>query len=136
MTSPRRRGIRVMLRGLRARCPACGIGRAFDGGVRSAARCPACGWLFERCPGHWIGGNEINVIATFTTGVVAWIVAALFLGIGTPAAVVATAVTVVFGVAFYRSSRGLFYAIDYLLDPVPDAASPGGDGPRGRPRRG
>jgi uncharacterized protein (DUF983 family) len=123
---------RVLARGFAARCPACGRGRIFRGWIETEVACRRCGRLFERCPGHWIGGAEIDLVASFAFGVAAFVPAALFLGLGPPAAIVATAATGVFSLAFYRPSRGLFIAIDYLLDPAPDVApEPFGDGDGG-----
>lgn len=123
--------VTVLARGLRGRCPACGRGRVFRGragaeapGVASSAPdCDACGWRFERCAGHWVGGNEINLLAAFTAGVAAYAVAAAFLGISHAAAWIATAATGVFSVTSYRRCRAVFFAVDFLLDPVPDAGS-------------
>ncbi len=133
----RSRAFRVLARGLAARCPACGLGHVFGRGVATEAVCRACGWRFERCPGHWVGGNEIDLLASFVSGVLAFVIASLALGIGTAAAVVATAVTAASSVALYRPSRGLFFAMDYLLDPVADVSPPppAGEGDDGRGRR-
>ena len=132
---------RVLLRGLASRCPACGVGRVFVRGVESARSCDVCLWRIERCFGHWVGGNEINALVTFTAGIAAFIASAFVFGLGPVSVWIATAFTAVVGVAAYRPSRGLFYAIDFLLDPVADpypSAAPGppragddddGDGP-------
>jgi uncharacterized protein (DUF983 family) len=139
MSTSRPRVVRVLRHGLAARCPACGRGRVFARGVETEAACGVCGWRFERCPGHWVGGNEINVLATFPAGIAAYAVAVLAFGAGTASLVFATAATVAFSLAFYRSSRGLYFALDYLIDPVADAAPPSADrgdrrdGPRERP---
>jgi len=128
MTSSEPRAFRVIGRGLLARCPACGYGHVFREGVRSATACGVCGWRFERCPGHWVGGNEINLLVSFTAGVPAYVLAALAFGMGGAAVAIAVATTVVVSLAFYRSSRGLFYALDYLVDPTPDAPVDDGGG--------
>ena len=63
---------RVLRRGLTLRCPACGLGRVFLGRFETAVSCGFCGWRFERCPGHWIGGNpsgDIDNLAAGTSGV-------------------------------------------------------------------
>jgi uncharacterized protein (DUF983 family) len=137
MTSGRPSATRVLFRGLACRCPVCGTGGLFVRGVESVRLCAACGWRFERCVGHWIGGNEINVVVTFSAGVVTWLACLPFLGLGAASVVVATVVTAIVGVAFYRPSRGLFFALDYLLDPSPDPASGGasGRGPGSGPPR-
>jgi hypothetical protein len=73
-----------------------------------------------RCEGHWIGGAEINVCATFVAGVV--VVGGALLVFGTsPLVYGAGALFVVaFGLCAQRRSRALFFAIDYLVDPVLD----------------
>jgi hypothetical protein len=106
----------------------------FVRGVESARECDVCGWRFERCLGHWIGGNEINVLATFSAGVATWLACLPIVGLGTASVAIATAVTAAFAVAFYRPSRGLFFALDYLLDPAtdPPPVSPPGASDRDR----
>jgi hypothetical protein len=69
-----------------------------------------------------VGGNEVSVLAAFATGVAAYAVAAAFLGLSHAAAWIATAATGVFSVASYRRCRAVFFALDYLLDPAPDAS--------------
>ena len=113
----------VLSRGLAARCPACGRGSVFVRGVESARVCPDCGWRLERCHGHWVGGNEINLLATFPVGIAAFAVSALAFGLGPVSVTLATIATGTFSLAFYRSSRGLFFALDYLIDPAPDLSS-------------
>src|SRR5262245_38355794 len=105
---------RVLLRGLRLRCPACGVGRLFERGVHGASRCSACGWRLERCAGHWVGGNEINLLVAFSAGVAVYVASAFAFGLGSVSVTIATATTGVSSLAFYRASRGLFFAIDYL----------------------
>src|SRR4051812_14492373 len=124
MPSPRLGTMCVLSRGARARCPACGLGHVFRRGITPETACAFCGRLFERCPGHWIGGAEIDLIASFTVGALAFVPAALVLGLCPLAAAIATAATGVFSVAFYRPSRGLFIALDYLADPTDDGPSP------------
>lgn len=86
-----------------------------------------------------MGGNEVNVLATFPVGIAAYAVAALAFGAGPAAVAAATGAAVAFSLAFYRSSRGVYFALDYLLDPVADDATPprddrrGGDGGAGGP---
>ena len=123
--------VTAIARGLGGRCPACGCGHVFRKGtasaplspVASARACEVCGWRFERCDGHWVGGNEVNLLAAFTAGVFAWAIAAAFLGLTPAAAWIATAATGIFSIASYRRCRCVFFALDYLLDPEPDPAS-------------
>lgn len=116
--------VRTIVRGLRIRCPACGVGHVFERGIESAPACSECGWRLDRCPGHWVGGNEINLLVAFAAGVAVYVLSALAFGLGTTAVWLATAATGVSSLAFYRASRGVFFAIDYLIDPTADGRRP------------
>jgi uncharacterized protein (DUF983 family) len=113
--------LRVALaRAFRERCPRCGQGAVFETAFRGRERCDVCDWLLERGPGHWVGGTEVHMILCFFLGlafsgaawaatgslVVGWIVGAALTAALTP--------------LLYRRSRCLFFALDYLIDPMPD----------------
>jgi uncharacterized protein (DUF983 family) len=117
------------VRALRGKCPACGLSPVFLARFRSERRCDACGWFFERGEGHWIGGSEINMIATFWTACPLFIGANVAFGFSWISLVLAGAFTVAFSLAIYRPSRCLFIAFDYLVDPRydPSDGGPGGD---------
>lgn len=118
----------ALLRGLRCRCPQCGLGRVFPRGFRPRRSCERCGWRYERGVGHFLGGNEINLVVTFPVGVAAYLVASQFFGdaIGSP--LIAGFTAGCFGVLFSRPSRVLFYALDCWADPLrpEDGADDGG----------
>lgn len=69
--SDRRPGARVpslgraLIRGLIARCPACGAGGQTEHWVRVRERCPRCGLRYERIEGHFIGAVGINTVVSF-----------------------------------------------------------------------
>ena len=58
---------RALRRGLRRRCPHCGLGPLFTGWAHHIERCPACGLVYERNPGDtWaftILGDRLPVAA-------------------------------------------------------------------------
>jgi uncharacterized protein (DUF983 family) len=126
--SPRVSVLRALSRALHGRCPACGLSRVFIDRFRSERRCDACGWWFERGEGHWIGGSEINMIATFWTACPLFIAVNLAFGLSWLSMVLAGAFTVGFSLAIYQPSRCLFIAFDYLVDPRYDPRDGGGDG--------
>ena len=113
----------VLLRALRVRCPACGRGKVFLRGLESERRCGVCSWRLERGPGHWVGGSEINMLVTFPAGGVVVGAAVLIGGMGPVSVVAVAAATVAVSLLFYRRSRSLFLALDYLVDPTPDPAT-------------
>ena len=57
----------ALARGLRRRCPSCGVGRLFSGWAHHIERCPECGLVYERNPGDtWaftILGDRLPVAA-------------------------------------------------------------------------
>jgi uncharacterized protein (DUF983 family) len=124
MSVTRPSAVRTIVRGLSIRCPACGVGHVFRRGIESAAACAACGWRLDRCPGHWVGGNEINLLFAFAAGVTVYALSALAFGLGTASVSLATAATGVSSLALYRTSRGVFLALDYLIDPTADSFVP------------
>jgi uncharacterized protein (DUF983 family) len=134
VSAPRRT---VLLRGLRARCPACGVGAVFVRAFAMAGSCGGCGFTFERGPGHWVGGNEINLLVTYPTAVVALAVPAFLWGGSWITATAGGLLAVAIGLLVHRPARGLFFAIDYLVEPQWSAED--GDGRGGgdaRPRDG
>lgn len=116
------RPLTALSRGLRERCPRCGVGDVFAAsrGLEGRRDCAACGWRLVRSDGHWIGGAEINICATFVVGVLV-AGAALFAFGNEPLVYAAGALFVTaFGLAAQRRSRALFFAVDYLIDPLAD----------------
>ena len=56
---------RLLRRGLRKRCPACGERDIWASWGRPIERCPNCGLVFERIEGHFVGAVGINTIVSF-----------------------------------------------------------------------
>ena len=48
-------------RGLRLRCPVCGVGRLFASFWRMREACPQCGVSYGREAGFWLGSMDINL---------------------------------------------------------------------------
>jgi hypothetical protein len=99
----------------------------FIAGFRHRQRCPDCGWLFERGPGHWIGGSEINMFVTFWVASSVFLAINWFVGFSWISLVLAAAFTTGFALLIHRPCRSLYFAFDYLIDPEIDASHGGGD---------
>ncbi len=56
---------RLLRRGLRKRCPACGERDIWASWGRPVELCPRCGLRFERIEGHFVGAVGINTIVSF-----------------------------------------------------------------------
>lgn len=104
--------------------PSGGLAARFAAAFGHAPACAACGWAFDRGPGHWVGGNEVNLLLTYPLCVAAFAVPAVAIGPSFWTAAVGGVVALLFGFAVHRPSRCLFFAMDYLIDP--DDASPCG----------
>lgn len=51
----------ALSRGIRLRCPVCGIGRLFSSFWAMREECAHCGVSFRREPGFWLGSMDINL---------------------------------------------------------------------------
>lgn len=109
---------KVVLRGLRQRCPRCGRGKLFAHGFTLYERCPVCGWVYEREEGYWTGAMAVNLVLTeiLATALVfvlifarapAWVV----FGIGLP-------LVALLPIIFFRTTKALWMSIDFILNPV------------------
>lgn len=112
---------RLLVRGARLACPACGAGGHFRQWIRMNERCHNCGLVFERIEGHWIGAIGLNTIVSFGALLVFLIVA---VGLTIPDIPVRPLVFGNIGVAlvvpvlFYPASRTLWTAIDIAMRPL------------------
>lgn len=98
------------------RCPACEQGRQFAGLFRMYPTCPVCGVRFERQSGESLGGMMVNlVIAEFLTIGGFFVSYALLKPADmTPLIVFWLVFDLLFVLAFYHPSRGLWVAVTYL----------------------
>lgn len=114
-------GVVTMLRGLRLRCPRCGVGEIFRGWFSMNARCPDCGRLFDRAPGYLLGSIYFNYGVTAVLVVIAYF--SLYFTdtlSGKQLLVLLTAFSLVFPLWFFRYARGLWIAFDERWDPWPN----------------
>ena len=105
-----------MLRRIRRlRCPACGQGRLFRRYFVRKDVCGHCGWRFERGEGHWVGGSEVHMLASYALSMLVAIPVIVFY----PATPVAYLIVghVALSIALFRYSRAVFLGVDYLIDP-------------------
>ena len=109
------RMLRALFDGLVLRCPRCHRGRMFERGFAMRQRCPACGLEFERAAGEITGGMGVNTVATLLVITVASLVFGLNPAIPlVPLLVGLGLFAILFPIAFYRSSRGLWVSALYL----------------------
>lgn len=107
---------RMLLRGVRLRCPRCGDGRLFTGFFTMHARCSQCRYVFEQAQGYFVGAIYINYGATAVLGMAGYFVFDAYTDM-TLAQHLVVWVTFagVFPLWFFRYSRGLWLSLAYLL---------------------
>ncbi len=107
--------VRALWDGLRQRCPRCHRGRMFATAARMNERCPVCGLQFEGRSGEVTGGMGINMVLTLFVVIVVGGGLALFTRYPLPPILGAlTLFAIIFPIAFYRPSRGLWAGVLYL----------------------
>lgn len=107
--------LRIFWDGLIARCPRCHVGRMFAHGFTMRERCPNCGLQFERAAGEITGGMGINISLTLAIILIIAPIIGFVRSIPlVPSLLALMLFAIVFPIAFYRSSRGLWVSILYL----------------------
>jgi uncharacterized protein (DUF983 family) len=111
----------AIARGIRLRCPRCGIGRLFRGLFSMEPGCSNCGLAFQREPGYFLGSIYINYGLTAALVVVGYF-SLYFSEVVTPqtALWILAAFSVLFPMWFFRYARSIWLAFDQYFDPVND----------------
>ena len=117
----------LLHRAWRLRCPACGEGPVFARGFRRAEECGSCGRRLDRDEGHWLGGAEVLMAASWGVGSLVLFPIVLLADLPDAAVHGLAAAHLAFSISIYRTSRAIFLALDYALDPSDDRPGP----PRG-----
>lgn len=112
---------RLLARGLRLRCPACGRGKLFRNWLTMNAACSECGRRFNRAPGYLLGSIYFNY------GVTALLVVVIYFSLfltktltGRQLLWLLTAFSIVFPLWFFRYGRAMWIAFDEHWDPWPN----------------
>ena len=122
------RALRLLRWGLCLRCPRCGTRSLFRTWFTMHTHCFACQLRFEREQGYFLGAMYINYGVTVVLALIGsfalewWTTVSLaqqlglWIGFGS-----------LFPVLFFRHSRGLWLACDYIFDPVEEHGHGDGD---------
>jgi uncharacterized protein (DUF983 family) len=119
----RRSIIKILLRAVRLRCPACGDSSIVQSPFHIKHQCPACDALFKREAGFFVGAIMANVVTT--EFVILLLYVASLPVINTRFDLVLTCLSVValiFPVAFYHHSWSFWLAFDHLVETLPKAS--------------
>ena len=114
------------IRGLKLRCPACGLGQLYESFFRMRDECPYCGLVFAREQGYFIGAIYLNVIATESLIFATYLALILARRINEQSTyTILFALALLLPVLFHRHARSLWLSLDHLLDPpAPSAGAP------------
>ena len=109
---------RVLLRGLRKRCPRCGDRDLFVGWFTMRAACPRCDLRLEKEAGGFLGAMTLN----YAVAMGAWLVV---LGIAiavtvpdipvVPLLLISAAILILMPLWFYPRSKATWAAVEYLV---------------------
>jgi uncharacterized protein (DUF983 family) len=114
------RALRIARRAVALRCPRCGRGALFEGLFRMATTCPACGLRFERAQGYFVGAIYVNYAVTSVIALGGFFLLWSLTEMSMAAQLTLwCAFVVVFPLWFFRYSRSLWLAIEYLVNPEP-----------------
>jgi uncharacterized protein (DUF983 family) len=111
------RMLSLLGRGLRLKCPRCGVGSLYARPFRMRAKCRDCGLTFEREQGYFVGAIYLNYAATIAVAVPGFLVLDAWaswtidrqLALWVPFAVI-------FPVLFFHHSRALWLVVDHLFN--------------------
>lgn len=111
---------RVVRRALALRCPRCGEGALFATWFRMHETCEVCGLRFERAQGYFVGAIYVNYAATAVIAIAAYLLLWTFATLSTAwHLALVLPVVVLFPLWFFRYSRSLWLALEYLVNPEP-----------------
>ena len=110
----------TLLRGLRLRCPVCGLSSIFQRPFKVRHHCPVCGALFQREEGFFVGALMVNVVVTEGAVMLAFVLCLLALGGSSEWTLpVLFVVALVFPVAFYHHAWSLWLSGDHVIEKLP-----------------
>jgi uncharacterized protein (DUF983 family) len=109
--------IRIAIgRGLKLRCPVCGVGRLFRSTFGMREACPHCGVSYGREEGFWLGSMDINLTVSLLL-ILGTLVVLPELDLATELAYLGAA-AILLPATLFRFVRGFWMALLYLSGAV------------------
>lgn len=106
-------------RGLRLRCPRCGLGPLYEKAFRMSSHCRQCGLQFEREQGYFVGAIYINYAATVAFAVPGFFILDAFTNITINQQLALwVPFAVIFPLLFFHHSRSLWLTLDHYFNPA------------------
>lgn len=109
---------KILLRGLKLKCPACGQGALYKSAFKMHEQCSFCGLVYGREQGYFVGAIYINVMATEAFILLVYLIS-VFTGFINNSAiyVLLIVMAVTLPLIFSRYSRSLWLSIDHIISP-------------------
>lgn len=112
--------MKVVLRAIRLRCPACGKSSLIDRPFHIKHHCPSCRSLFKREEGFFVGAILANVMASEFVILVVCLFSLLVVGASySKVLIVLFILALIFPLAFFHHSWSFWLAFDYLIESLP-----------------
>ena len=106
----------LLLRAFTLRCPRCGDGKLFAGGLEMHPRCSNCQLKYERAPGYFLGSIYINYGFTAVTLTIGYLLLHVALGFtNRQLSSLLVGFCIVFATIFFRLPGAPWLALDCLL---------------------
>jgi uncharacterized protein (DUF983 family) len=106
-------------RGVRLKCPRCGVGALYAKPFRMHVRCAHCDLKFEREQGYFVGAIYINYAATIAIAVPGFFVLDAFAGVTIERQLALwLPFAIVFPLLFFHHSRSLWLVLDHWFNPA------------------
>ncbi|HEX8920131.1 MAG TPA: DUF983 domain-containing protein [Pyrinomonadaceae bacterium] len=111
---------KILVRGLKLRCPACGRGSLYQSAFKMHERCTFCGLTYGREQGYFVGAIYINVMATEALILLVYLVS-IFTGMIGDRIIfpLLIGMAITLPLIFFRFSRSLWLSIDHIISPHP-----------------
>lgn len=117
-----RRALRLLLRGIRRRCPNCGGGGLFTRWVKMKGSCPSCHLLLDRGEtDYFLGGYTVNFVVSELLIVLGGMAGVILTWPNVPWSLVTWGLAVLMilaPIAFYPFAKTLWLALDLALRPL------------------
>ena|SRR5690242_4170987 len=108
----------LMRRGVKLRCPECGLGKLYRAPFRMRSRCKFCDLVYEREQGYFVGAIYVNVIVTESLLLGSLLIYVLLArDISETIIAILIVLAMILPLAFFHHSRSLWMSIDHILNP-------------------
>jgi len=108
----------LIRRGVKLRCPECGLGNLYRAPFRMRSRCEFCDLVYEREQGYFVGAIYVNVIVTESLLLGSLLIYVLLArDISETIIAILIVLAMILPLAFFHHSRSLWMSIDHILNP-------------------